>query len=74
MNANREHRIAMTTLLVTFALILSFFPTVLGGILQGIYPVFRQRLAVRVQDTFLYLNSVVNPLIATEIAVLGTPC
>ena len=62
-NAKREHRVAMTTVIVTVALILSFFPTILGGILQGIYPVFRQRLAVRVQDTFLHLNSVVNPLI-----------
>ncbi|CAH3020153.1 unnamed protein product, partial [Porites evermanni] len=62
-NAKREHRVAMTTVMVTVALILSFFPTILGGILQGIYPVFRQRLAVRVQDTFLHLNSVVNPLI-----------
>ena len=62
-NAKLEHRVAMTTVLVAFASILSFFPTILGGILQGIYPVFRQRLVVRVEDTFLYLNSVVNPLI-----------
>ena len=62
-NAKREHRVAMTTVLVTVALILSFFPIILGGILQGIYPVFRQRLAMRVADTFLYLNSLVNPLI-----------
>ena len=62
-NAKREHRVAMTTVLVTVALILSFFPINLGGILQGIYPVFRRRLAMRVADTFLYLNSLVNPLI-----------
>jgi len=62
-NAKREHRVAMTTVLVTVALILSFFPINLGIILQGIYPVFRQRLAMRVADTFLYLNSLVNPLI-----------
>ena len=53
----------MTTALVTIAVILSFFPRILSGILQGIYPVFRQRLAMRVEDTFLYLNSVANPLI-----------
>ena len=62
-NGKLERRVAMTTVLVTVALIFSFFPVILGSILQGIYPVFRQRLAVRVQDTFLYLNSVVNPLI-----------
>lgn len=62
-NAKLEHRVAMTTVLVTVALILSFFPTILGVVLQGIYPVFCQFLVVRVEDTFLYLNSVVNPLI-----------
>ena len=53
----------MTTALVTIPVILSFFPSILSGILQGIYPVFRQRLAIRVEDTFLYQNSVANPLI-----------
>ena len=62
-NAKLEHRVAMTTVLVTVALILFFFPTILGVVLQGIYPVFCQFLVVRVEDTFLYLNSVVNPLI-----------
>ena len=62
-NAKHERRVAMTTALVTIAVILSFFPRILSGILQGIYPVFRQRLAMRVEDTFLYLNSVANPLI-----------
>ena len=62
-NRKLEHRVAMTTVLVTVALILSFYPVILGSILQEIYPVFRQRLAMRVGDTFLYLNSVVNPLI-----------
>ena len=62
-NAKHERRVAMTIALVTIAVILSFFPRILSGILQGIYPVFRQRLAMRVEDTFLYLNSVANPLI-----------
>ena len=62
-NAKHERRVAMTTALVTIAVILSFFPRILSGILQGIYPAFRQRLAMRVDDTFLYLNSVANPLI-----------
>ena len=52
-NAKHERRVAMTTALVTIAVILSFFPRILSGILQGIYPVFRQRLAMRVEDTFL---------------------
>ena len=59
----QERRIAMTAAVVTITLILSFLPSILGGMLQGIYPVFRQRLAMRVADIFLYLNSVANPLI-----------
>ena len=59
----QERRIAMTAAVVTIALILSSLPSILGGMLQGIYPVFRQRLAMRVADIFLYLNSVANPLI-----------
>ena len=59
----QERRIAMTAAVVTIALILSFLPSILGGMLQGIYLFFRQRLAMRVEDIFLYLNSVANPLI-----------
>ena len=59
----QERRIAMTAAVVTFTLILSFLPSILGGMLQGIYLFFRQRLAMRVEDIFLYLNSVANPLI-----------
>ena len=59
----QERRIAMTAAVVTIALILSFLPSILGGMLQGIYLFFRQRLAMRVEDIFLYLNSVTNPLI-----------
>ena len=62
-SVKQERRIAMTAAVVTIALILSFLPSILGGMLQGIYPVFRQRLAMRVADIFLYLNSVANPLI-----------
>ena len=62
-SVKQERRIAMTAAVVTIALILSFVPSILGGMLQGIYPVFRQRLAMRVADIFLYLNSVANPLI-----------
>ena len=59
----QERRIAMTAAVVTIILILSFLPSILGGMLQGIYLFFRQRLAMRVEDIFLYLNSVANPLI-----------
>ena len=59
----QERRIAMTAAVVTITLILSFLPSILGGMLQGIYLFFRQRLAMRVEDIFLYLNSVANPLI-----------
>ena len=62
-SVKQERRIAMTAAVVTITLILSFVPSILGGMLQGIYPVFRQRLAMRVADIFLYLNSVANPLI-----------
>ena len=54
----QERRIAMTAAVVTITLILSFVPSILGGMLQGIYLFFRQRLAMRVEDIFLYLNSV----------------
>ena len=59
----QERRIAMTAAVVTIALILSFLPSILGGMLQGIYLFFRQRLVMRAEDIFLYLNSVANPLI-----------
>ena len=62
-SVKQERRIAMTAAVVTIALILSFLPSILGGMLQGIYLFFRQRLAMRVEDIFLYLNSVANPLI-----------
>ena len=62
-SVKQERRIAMTAAVVTITLILSFVPSILGGMLQGIYLFFRQRLAMRVEDIFLYLNSVANPLI-----------
>ena len=62
-NAKLEHRVAMTTALVTVALILSFFPNALIGLLEGVYPVLRKHWVIRLMDTLLYSNSVVNPLI-----------
>ena len=61
--AKLENRIAMTTALVTIALILSFVPHVIVGTLGRVYPVLRTRFAWRISDSFLYLNSLVNPLI-----------
>ena len=62
-NAKLERRVAMTTALVTAALILSFFPNALIGMLEGVYPVLRKHWVIRLLDTLLYSNSVVNPLI-----------
>ena len=62
-NAKLERRVAMTTALVTVALILSFFPNALIGMLEGVYPVLRKHWVIRLMDTLLYSNSVVNPLI-----------
>ena len=61
--AKLQNRIAMTTALVTIALILSFVPGVIVGIPRRVYPVLRTRFAWRISDSFLYLNSLVNPLI-----------
>ena len=62
-NAKLERRVAMTTALVTVALILSFFPNALIGMLEGVYPVLRKHWVIRLMDTLLYANSVVNPVI-----------
>ena len=61
--AKLENRIAVTTALVTIALILSFLPGAIVGTLGRVYPVLRTRFAWRISDSFLYLNSLVNPLI-----------
>ena len=61
--AKLDNRIPMTTALVPIALILSFVPHVIVGTLGRVYPVLRTRFAWRISDSFLYLNSLVNPLI-----------
>ena len=61
--AKLENRIALTTAFVTIALILSFVPTVIVGALGRVYPVLGTRIAWRISDSFLFLNSLVNPLI-----------
>ena len=62
-NAKLEQRVAVMTTLVTVALILSFFSNAVIGMLEGVYPVLRKRFVVDLKATFLYTNSVVNPLI-----------
>ena len=62
-NAKLEQRVAVTTTLVTVALILSFFSNAVIGMLEGVYPVLRKRFVVDLKTTLLYTNSVVNPLI-----------
>ena len=62
-NAKLEQRVAVTTSLVTVALILSFFSNAVIGMLEGVYPVLRKRFVLQLRDTLLYSNSVVNPLI-----------
>ena len=62
-NAKLEQKVAVTTTLVTVALILSFFSNAFIGMLEGVYPVLRKRFVLQLRDTLLYSNSVVNPLI-----------
>ena len=62
-NAKLEQRVAVTTTLVTVALILSFFSNAVIGMLGGVYPVLRKRFVGDLKATLLYTNSVVNPLI-----------
>ena len=62
-NAKLEQRVAVTTTLVTVALILAFFSNAVIGMLEGVYPVLRKRFVLQLRDTLLYSNSVVNPLI-----------
>ena len=62
-NAKLEQKVAVTTTLVTVALILSFFSNAVVGMLEGVYPVLRKRFVIDLKAMFLYTNSVVNPLI-----------
>ena len=58
-----ENRVAKTTALVTAALILSFVPVVSLALLGRVFPVLREMSAVRVGETLMFSNSLVNPLI-----------
>ena len=63
MNAKLEQRVAVTTTLVTVALILAFFSNAVISMLEGVYPVLRKSFVIDLKATLLYTNSVVNPLI-----------
>ena len=58
-----ENRVAKTTALVTAALILSFVPVVSLALLGEVFPVFHRMSSVRVGETLMLSNSLVNPLI-----------
>ena len=64
MKEKLEHKVAKSTAMVTGALFLSFFPIIVGGMIQGLYQVFRQSLAMcHSGHIFGHLNSVANPLV-----------
>ena len=58
-----ENRVAKTTALVTAALILSFVPVVSLTLLGEVFPVLHRMSSVRVGETLMFSNSLVNPLI-----------
>ena len=58
-----ENRVAKTTAFVTAALIFSFVPVVSLALLGRFFPVLREMSAVRVVETLMFSNSLVNPLI-----------
>ena len=62
-NAKFESKIAKTTAMITAALILSFIPSVVVGILGNFFPVFRKGWVFRTTETLMQLNSLANPLI-----------
>ena len=58
-----ENRVTKTTAFVTAALIFSFVPVVSLALLGRFFPVFREMSSVRVGETLMFSNSLVNPLI-----------
>ena len=58
-----ENRVAKTTAFVTAALIFSFIPVVSLALLGRVFPVLREMSVVRVVETLMFSNSLVNPLI-----------
>ena len=58
-----ENRVAKTTAIVTATLIFSFIPVVSLALLGRVFPVLREMSVVRVVETLMFSNSLVNPLI-----------
>ena len=58
-----ESKLAVTTALITGALILSFVPKIIAGGLGEVFPVFRTGVAFRLPEALIQLNSLVNPLL-----------
>ena len=61
--AKRERKVAKTSALITAALLVSVVPVIVVGMLGGVLPALRKSLTIRVAETLMQLNSVVNPLI-----------
>ena len=58
-----ENRVDKTTAFVTAALIFSFIPVVSLALLGRVFSVLREMSTVRVVETLMFSNSLVNPLI-----------
>ena len=61
--AKMESKVAKTTGLLTAAVIFSFIPIFVFGILGKFVPVFRRNAAIRFTKTVMQLNSLFNPLL-----------
>ena len=61
--AKQESKVAMTTGLIAFALILSFVPGIVLGALGVIFPVLLTSKVFRLPETLVQLTSLANPLI-----------
>ena len=61
--AHLENKVAMTTGLLTSALILSFVPVITIILLGEVFPTFRKSSYFRSAETLMQLNSIVNPLL-----------
>ena len=63
MKAKLESKVAKTTGLLTAAVISSFIPTFVFGILANVVPIFRTIAPHRFTQTLIQLNSIFNPLL-----------
>ena len=61
--AKLENKVAKTSAMITAALIFSFVPAAVVGILGKHFPLFRKNWVARPSGLLMHLNSVANPLI-----------